>query len=156
MIHSDSGSSRGNNFSSRKGFRGRGKRPLSPGVVLRYDPADALADSDPKGTGGAEFSKDADMEVTGAGFVGGAGSVRPIQPLSTGGVAPSAASGLQAPRDEILISDAARSLSEMQMDPQVRAARLAEIRSAIESGTYDTPQRLEAAIEKMIAGWQRH
>ena len=41
------------------------------------------------------------------------------------------------------------------MDPQVRAARLAEIKSAIEAGTYDSPQRLEAAIDKMIAAWGR-
>jgi anti-sigma28 factor (negative regulator of flagellin synthesis) len=54
-----------------------------------------------------------------------------------------------------MISDAAQSLSAAQMDPQVRAARLAEIKSAIEAGTYDSPQRLEAAIDKMIAAWGR-
>ena len=100
-------------------------------------------------------SKDADMDVTGAGTVGGAGSIRPVHLAKPTGVNSAPAPGVQVPRDEVLISDAARSLSAASMDPQVRAARLAEIKSAIEAGTYDSPQRLEAAIDKMIAAWGR-
>lgn len=146
----------GNNFNGDNGLRGNCKRPLSKKRVLRYDDPHVMNGSPCEEAGGKNSaSKDADMEVTGAGFVGGAGAIRPIQPSAASGVAAAAPSGLQAPQDEILISDAARSLSEMQMDPQVRAARLAEIKTAIDAGTYDTPQRLEAAIEKMIAAWGR-
>jgi anti-sigma28 factor (negative regulator of flagellin synthesis) len=156
MIHRLSGPDSDNNFYEDNALWRARKRPLSARRILRYDPAEATDRAIPKGDGGADSaSGDADMEVSGAGFVGGTGAVRPIQPSSTSGVAASSAAGLQAPQDEIMISDAAKSLSEMQMDPQVRAARLAEIRSAIEAGTYDTPQRLEAAIDKMILGWQR-
>jgi anti-sigma28 factor (negative regulator of flagellin synthesis) len=152
MIHFPGSGSSNNNASN--DFGGDGKRPLSRGRILRYDPPSAYV-RESEDARHADSLGDADMEVTGAGFVGGPGSVRPVQPAATNGVAPAAPSALQAPRDEILISDAARSLSEMQMDPQVRAARLAEIKAAIDAGTYDTPQRLEAAIEKMITSWQR-
>ncbi|WP_231754304.1 flagellar biosynthesis anti-sigma factor FlgM [Caulifigura coniformis] len=100
-------------------------------------------------------SKDVDMDVTGAGTVGGAGAVRPVHLAKPAAVNAAPAPGVQVPRDEVQISDAARSLSAAQIDPQVRAARLAEIKSAIEAGTYDSPQRLEAAIDKMIAAWSR-
>jgi anti-sigma28 factor (negative regulator of flagellin synthesis) len=143
------------NFNNDNRLRKGAKRPLFDRRILRYDSA-LETSSLPEGAGGtSSASKDADMEVTGAGFVGGAGAIRPIQPSAANGVAAAAPSGLQAPRDEIMISDAARSLGELQMDPQVRAARLAEIKTAIDSGTYDTPQRLEAAIEKMIIAWRQ-
>ncbi len=95
------------------------------------------------------------MDVTAAGQVGGAGAIRPVNLAKSAGVNATPAAGVQAPRDEVVISDAAKSLSSLQLDPQVRAARLAEIKSAIDAGTYDTPQRLEAAIDKMIAAWGR-
>jgi anti-sigma28 factor (negative regulator of flagellin synthesis) len=149
-------SSSNDNFNGNKGLRKSVKRPLSDRRILRYDSPLETNGSLNEGAGGKfSASKDADMEVTGAGFVGGAGAIRPIQPSAANGVAAAAPSGLQAPRDEIMISDAARSLGELQMDPQVRAARLAEIKTAIDSGTYDTPQRLEAAIEKMIVAWSQ-
>jgi anti-sigma28 factor (negative regulator of flagellin synthesis) len=144
------------NFNGDNRLRKGAKRPLSDRRILRYDSPLEKNGSLNEGAGGKNSaSKDADMEVTGAGFVGGAGAIRPIQPSAASGVAAAAPSGLQAPRDEIMISDAARSLGELQMDPQVRAARLAEIKTAIDSGTYDTPQRLEAAIEKMIIAWRQ-
>jgi anti-sigma28 factor (negative regulator of flagellin synthesis) len=132
-------------------LRPKNKRPLSRSRKLRYDPAQvSSADS-----AGEEqlASKDVDMDVTGAHGVGGAGAIRPVHLAKPNAVNASPPSGVQVPQDEVLISDAARSLSAAQMDPQVRAARLAEIKSAIEAGTYDSPQRLEAAIDKMIAAW---
>ena len=95
------------------------------------------------------------MDVTGAGQVGGAGAIRPANLAKPTAVNATPSAGVQAPRDEVVISDAAKSLSGLHLDPQVRAARLAEIKSAIDAGTYDTPQRLEAAIDKMISAWAR-
>ncbi len=95
------------------------------------------------------------MDVSGTGSVGGPGAVRPVHLGKAQAVNSAPAPGVAVPKDEVVISDAARSLSGLSMDPQIRAARLAEIKSAIDAGTYDTPQRLEAAIEKMIASWGR-
>ena len=34
-----------------------------------------------------------------------------------------------------------------------RAARLAKIRSEIAAGTYDTPERFERAVDRMVSRW---
>jgi anti-sigma28 factor (negative regulator of flagellin synthesis) len=70
--------------------------------------------------------------------------------------APTHVQGLRAPQDEIQLSAlASQSLGSTQLDPQVRAARLAEIKTAIDAGAYETPQLLEAAIEKMLVAWSQ-
>jgi negative regulator of flagellin synthesis FlgM len=58
--------------------------------------------------------------------------------------------GLESPRDEVSISHAARLLEQARIDPNVRAERLAEIRTAIANGTYETPAKLEAAVERLL------
>jgi len=153
MIRPNFSSHSFNNSSDNNNLRPDSKRPLSQSRELRYDPAEASsADS----AGDAKLaSKDVDMDVTGASTVGGAGAIRPVHLAKSNAVNAAPPSGVQVPQDEVLISDAARSLSAAQIDPQVRAARLAEIKSAIDAGTYDSPQRLEAAIDKMIAAWGR-
>ena len=59
-------------------------------------------------------------------------------------------SGLEAPQDEVEFSAAARMLDRIQGDPQVRAERLAEIRTAIAAGTYETPEKMALAIERLL------
>ena len=140
MIRRASNNHSFDNSKSNKDLRPKSKRPLSRSRELRYDPAQvSSADS-----AGEEqlASKDVDMDVTGAQAAGAAGAVRPVHLAKPASVNAAPPSGVQVPQDQVLISDAARSLSAAQMDPQVRAARLAEIKSAIEAGTYDTPQRL--------------
>ena len=90
------------------------------------------------------------MDVTSTGSVGGAGAVRPVQlsPVQSAESAP--VSGLESPRDEVSISSAARLLEQARIDPNVRAERLAEIRTAIANGTYETPAKLEAAVERLL------
>lgn len=41
-------------------------------------------------------------------------------------------------------------LDQMSETPDVRAERLAQIKEAIENGTYDTDEKLEAALSKMF------
>jgi flagellar biosynthesis anti-sigma factor FlgM len=91
------------------------------------------------------------MDVTSAGSVGGSGAIRPVHlsPAQSTDAAP--LSGLESPRDEVEISSAARLLEQARVDPQVRAERLAEIRAAIANGSYETPAKLEAAVERMLA-----
>jgi negative regulator of flagellin synthesis FlgM len=42
-------------------------------------------------------------------------------------------------------------LDRIQSDPQVRAERLAEVRAAIVAGTYETPEKMALAIERLLA-----
>jgi negative regulator of flagellin synthesis FlgM len=42
-------------------------------------------------------------------------------------------------------------LERLSADPQVREARLQEIQAQIAAGTYETPEKLEAAIMRMLS-----
>lgn len=44
----------------------------------------------------------------------------------------------------------ARHLSHLRALPEVRADRIAKIKSMIADGTFDTEERLSAAIDKMV------
>jgi negative regulator of flagellin synthesis FlgM len=90
------------------------------------------------------------MEVNGPSGVGGSSPVRSIQASPVQSPAASGVHGLEAPRDEVEISSAARLLGELQNDPAVRAERLAEIQTAIANGVYETPAKLEAALLKLL------
>lgn len=94
------------------------------------------------------------MEVSGAGFVGGAGSIRPVQFTA----APSTAANvdpLQAPQDEVVISPAARMMQASETGPTARAERLAEIRAQISQGIYDSPEKLALAVDRLIQDLNR-
>ena len=90
------------------------------------------------------------MDVTSAGSVGGAGPIRPVHVNPAQSTAASEAGGLQAPRDEVEISSAARLLDQIQNDPQVRAEKLAAIQAAIADGSYETPEKLEIAVGRLL------
>lgn len=53
-------------------------------------------------------------------------------------------------RDRVELSDHARMLDRLRSMPAYRADKVAEARAAIESGTYESPARLQAAIEKLM------
>lgn len=89
------------------------------------------------------------MEVTGAGHVGGAGAVRPVQVTGITGAAPGV-DALHAPQDEVVISPAARMLQSQDVGAASRAERLSEIRSQISQGVYDTPEKLAIAVDRLI------
>jgi len=72
-------------------------------------------------------------------------SLRPTAP-PRGGSEPRALS----PRDTVEISAAAKSFDPSSAT-SVRAERLAQIKSSIEAGTYDTPERFEAALDRMFS-----
>ena len=88
------------------------------------------------------------MDVSGIGPSSGASPVRGVAP-----VAPQQAaqpSSVAAPRDELEISSVGKMMDRMSETPDVRAERLAQIKEAIENGTYDTDEKLEAALSKMF------
>ena len=52
--------------------------------------------------------------------------------------------------DEVDISDAARSLEQVHEMPDIRQDRIEAVRQQIAEGTYETPGRLNAAIERLL------
>jgi negative regulator of flagellin synthesis FlgM len=62
----------------------------------------------------------------------------------------SQAAGPVSPKDEVEISAVGKMLDDASRTPGIREQRLAEIKAAIEAGTYDTPEKLELALARMV------
>jgi len=58
--------------------------------------------------------------------------------------------GPTSPTDEVEISAVGKMLDDASRTPGVREQRLAEIKAAIEAGTYETPEKIEFALSRMI------
>lgn len=52
--------------------------------------------------------------------------------------------------DQVEVSDMAYYMSQLRSLPPVRQDLIDQVRSQINSGTYDTPQKVDAAIEAMF------
>lgn len=85
--------------------------------------------------------------------------LNPINPQpkvgANGSVNGAARQAYEAPRinrsgDQVELSDRAVLLSRLRELPPVRQGLIDQVRAAIERGEYDTPEKLDAAIEKMI------
>ena len=59
-------------------------------------------------------------------------------------------SGYATGADQLDISNEADMVSRSRELPEMRADRVAELRAAIESGTYETPERLEVAVGRLL------
>ena len=91
------------------------------------------------------------MDVSGLGSVQGAGPIRSATP------APAASSGkppeapaATTPKDELELSAAGVALDRVGETPEMRAERLAQIKQAIDNGSYDTDEKLDAALSRMF------
>lgn len=86
--------------------------------------------------------------------VSGLSSARPMSPVSrpetTAAPAQFAPVGPVSPKDEVEISAVGKLLDDASRTPGIREQRLAEIKAAIEAGTYETPEKLEMAINRMV------
>lgn len=87
------------------------------------------------------------MDVSGVGSVSGATPIRAVSPQVS---QPVASEAISAPQDELEISSAGKMFDRLSETPEVRAERLAAIKEAIENGEYDTDEKLEAALARMI------
>lgn len=92
------------------------------------------------------------MSVTGPGPIQGGLPVR-LNPPATPPAKTNAAPPI-TPTDEVEISSAGRLLDQLQQSGLVRAERLARIKAAIEAGEYETPQKLDAALQRMLTAVQ--
>ena len=55
-----------------------------------------------------------------------------------------------APSDRVELSDHARLLDEIRRLPDVRTERVQQVRDALDAGTYETEERLNTAIERLL------
>jgi len=53
-------------------------------------------------------------------------------------------------RDRVELSEHARLLDRLRSMPEYRADKVAEARTAIETGAYESPARLQAAIDRLL------
>lgn len=90
------------------------------------------------------------MEVRGPGSISGAVPIGRTAP--TAAPAPAAPAAYVPPQDEVEISSAARALDSASRTLGVREQRLEQIKAAIAAGTYETPEKLESAVERLLAG----
>lgn len=89
------------------------------------------------------------MAISGPGPVQGGFPVRPTQ-ATPPAAKPSAPSAITTPQDVVQISSAGKLLDELQNSGGMRAERLAKIKAAIDAGEYETPEKLEAALDRML------
>ena len=52
--------------------------------------------------------------------------------------------------DEVDISDAARLVEQVQQLPEMREDRVEEVRRQIAAGTYETNDKLNAAVDRLL------
>jgi len=88
------------------------------------------------------------MEVNGPRAASAAVPVRTVRPAVD--VQQPAATSAFAPTDQVEISSMGKMLDDVSRTPGLREQRLAQIKSAIEAGTYDTPEKLELALSRML------
>jgi anti-sigma28 factor (negative regulator of flagellin synthesis) len=123
---------------------------LNRSAVVRYDtltgripPQPAASESGPVQEGGS------DMDVRSVGSVSGASPIRPTGSVATA-QQPAAVSKPQFPRDDLQLSSAGKLMDQLSQNADVRQERLARIKEAIANGTYDTDEKLEAALARMF------
>jgi negative regulator of flagellin synthesis FlgM len=63
---------------------------------------------------------------------------------------PPARPGSAPIHDELEISDAARMVEQARAVPEIRRDRIEAIRAKIAEGTYETQEKLEIAIERLL------
>jgi negative regulator of flagellin synthesis FlgM len=89
------------------------------------------------------------MQINGVGGAGAAWPVGANRPAATPEPTPKT-DGVMSPRDEVEISSLGQMLDEASRTGSLREQRLEQIKSAIEAGSYESPEKLEAAVSRMI------
>jgi len=88
------------------------------------------------------------MQIYGPSQVHGAQSIS--GPHATRAVQPSTTSSSSSISDQLDISDAARMAERVGELPDIRADRVAELRSAILNGSYETQDKLSTAVSRLL------
>lgn len=88
------------------------------------------------------------MDVNGIQPTGGSSPINPLKGPTE--VKPGEAASALAPQDEVQISSVGKMLDDISRTPGIREERIAQIKAEIEAGTYDTPEKLELALSRML------
>ncbi len=82
--------------------------------------------------------------------VGGVQGPQRIPPDPTPRINPAEAPNKPARTDAVEISQEARLLEKLSKVPQIREAKVEELRRLIADGTYETTERLEGAVDRIL------
>lgn len=125
---------------------------LNRRFVLRYDTPHAVVsdedDSDWTEIENLLAAGSEHMDVNGISSVGRAAPLSGARPAQ--GVETPTATDALAPQDEVQISSEARKLDELSRTSGVRQERIEQIRQEIADGSYDTPEKLDAALDRFL------
>ncbi|MHB8968979.1 MAG: flagellar biosynthesis anti-sigma factor FlgM [Pirellulaceae bacterium] len=88
------------------------------------------------------------MQIHGPTYVHGPQSIN--APHRTMASQSAARSGTTLGADQLDISQEADLVSRMREIPEIRADRVADLRAAIAAGTYETPDKLETAVGRLL------
>ena len=90
------------------------------------------------------------MQVYGPAHLHGPQAIAPPHSAAIRAPQETAAAGASPIRDEVQISDVARLVEQAQQAPDIRQDRVATIRAQLAQGTYETPERLDGAISRLL------
>ncbi len=90
------------------------------------------------------------MNVNGIGSVGSTNPVTSIKNSQPTQKPAAPAGGITSPADELELSSAGKALDNLSRTSSLRQERLNQIKAAIENGTYDTDEKLEAALGRFL------
>lgn len=86
--------------------------------------------------------------ITGA---AGASTTQPIYPrLAAFGVEAGQSASIATPRDHVEISPLGQMLDGISRLPDIRHEKVEEIRQQIASGTYETPEKIQVALDRLL------
>lgn len=87
------------------------------------------------------------MEIQGSDRVQGPRRIERKTPVD---VQQAQKAGGQAPADQVQISSKAQHLSALSQVPEVRMDRILQIREEIANGTYESPEKYEKAVDRLL------
>ena len=88
------------------------------------------------------------MEIHGPGQINGPHSIQAPQRIQAS--KPESVSVDQGPLDQVDISTEADLISQVHDLPDIRADRVADIRAELEAGTYETDDKLDVAVGRLL------
>jgi anti-sigma28 factor (negative regulator of flagellin synthesis) len=88
------------------------------------------------------------MEVNGPNSIGNTGPIKPDK--QPGNIEKAAEHSSVQPKDEVEISNAGKMLNQLNQSSELHSERLAQIKAEIEAETYETADKLEAAMERLL------
>lgn len=88
------------------------------------------------------------MEVNSIGPISSSQPVRPVAQSAT--PAPAAEARPASPTDELELTSVNPAASEVDLQSEFQTQRIAQIQQQIADGTYETPEKLDIAVDRML------